>query len=63
MELNEYLGGLETIISELTLRVEGLERALLKASGVKAQTDPTRVPVVLTDDKPVTFTAPERVVA
>lgn len=57
MELIEYIGFLESRLGELELRVQGVESALMKASGVKAETDPTRVPVIVTGEAPVQFAA------
>ena len=56
MELIDYAGQTDQRISEILVRLKGVEDALLAASGTRAETDPSRVPsIIVTGDAPVTF--------
>lgn len=56
MEIIELVGQLQSEISELKTRLKGVEDVLLKASGVRAETDPSRVENIVVGDAPIDFT-------
>ena len=55
---SEYMAGIESALSDVLARVDALENVVSRMNGAAMQSDPSRLPVVVYGNTPVTLGVP-----